>query len=384
VSNIPNELSTSTTFKYDIKSKNCIKKPTIDYLRKKFNKNQRPNKHQINKIASNTNLNSKQVSIWFIKQRLNQRKYSAIKSPKTKLNKNDGLITGSEKFKLTTKKALFDEKITKSLLDEYDENKYPDKQSKERIASKVGLTSQQVIDWFENRRKKLNETKENRFHAKITKSLLKEFEKNKYPDKQSVDRIALKVNVTANQVKSWYEYTRKKLNESKEKGFDEKITKSLLDEYDKNKYPDKQSVDKVALKVNLTAKQVKTWYENRRKKLNETKEKGFHAKITKSLLKEFEKNKYPDKQFLDRIALKVNLTSTQVKGWYENRRRKLNESKEKGFDEKITKSLLDEYDKNKYLDKKSKERLASKVGLTSKQVQNWFKKRRQRLIRSVV
>lgn len=54
---------------------------------KKFNKNERPNKHQINKIASNTNLNEKQVNIWFIKQRLNKRKFISVKSTKKNLRK---------------------------------------------------------------------------------------------------------------------------------------------------------------------------------------------------------------------------------------------------------------------------------------------------------
>lgn len=36
---------------------NYIKKPTADYLKKKFNKNQKPIKDELNKTASNTKLN---------------------------------------------------------------------------------------------------------------------------------------------------------------------------------------------------------------------------------------------------------------------------------------------------------------------------------------
>ncbi len=43
----------------------CIKKPTNDYLNKKFNNNQRPNKHELNKIASNAHLNSNKKQGFF-------------------------------------------------------------------------------------------------------------------------------------------------------------------------------------------------------------------------------------------------------------------------------------------------------------------------------
>ena len=90
---------------------------------KKINKNERPNKHHINKIASNTNLNEKQINIWFIlKQRLNKRKFISVKSTKKNLSKNNCLITESNQIDFT---------ITKALLDEYDKNKYPDKKSRD-------------------------------------------------------------------------------------------------------------------------------------------------------------------------------------------------------------------------------------------------------------
>ena len=44
---------------------------------------------------------------------------------------------------------------------------------------------------------------------------------------------------------------------------------------------------------------------------------------TTNYLEEYEKNKYPDRQSKDRIALKGNLTSLQVQNWFENRRKKL-------------------------------------------------------------
>ncbi len=211
---------------------------------------------------------------------------------------------------------------------------------------------------------------------------MKEYEKNKYPDKQSVNKIASKVNLTSKQVCKWFTYNRQKLNESKSKiiKFNEKTRKALIKEYEKNKYPNKQYLDRIASKVDLTYKQVSSWFKHRREKLKETNNKNFNSKITNSLLKEYEKNKYPSKQSFDRIASKLNLTFEQVSSWFKYKRNKLNESKTKKvkFSETATKALFKEYGKNKYPDKKSLNRIASLAGLTFNQVVSWFKHKRNR------
>lgn len=87
------------------------------------------------------------MNICFLKRRLNQRKSRPkVNIKSTHINDNKSLITGKKNFNVTT---------TKYLLEEYEKNKYPDRQSKDRIALKLNLTSLQVQYWFENRRKKL-------------------------------------------------------------------------------------------------------------------------------------------------------------------------------------------------------------------------------------
>ena len=169
------------------------------------------------------------------------------------------IITGKKQFNVT---------ITKDLLDEYNKNNYADKQSVDRIALKVGLTSKQIHNWFQNKRRKLNETKNKQLKLKTTEELLEEYEINKCPNKQSLARIALKVGLSSKQVYYWFHYRRNKLKTNQ---FKFKIEKILLKEYEKNKYPDKQSKDKIASKVGLTSKKVSTWFQNGRQTLNETK-----------------------------------------------------------------------------------------------------------------
>ena len=57
------------------------------------------------------------------------------------------------KYKLKVKK--YDLKAIQILLEKYEKNKYPDQHTINRIASKIGLTSKQVQKWFLNRRHKL-------------------------------------------------------------------------------------------------------------------------------------------------------------------------------------------------------------------------------------
>jgi hypothetical protein len=107
----------------------------------------------------------------------------------------------------------------------------------------------------------------------------------------------------------------------------------------------------------------------------------YNIAITVALVKEYEKNKYPDQSSKKKIAAQNGLTTKQVKYWFHNRRQKLDDTIQREtfrFDKKITKVLQKEYDKNKYPDDSAQARIASKSGLTKIQVKRWFEKRRQK------
>jgi hypothetical protein len=77
-----------------------------------------------------------------------------------------------------------------------------------------------IENWFKKRRKKLNETtkgKNNKFNETITHLLNEEYKKNKFPDKQTKYRLASKVSLTSQQVENWFKNTRKKLKDTKKK-----------------------------------------------------------------------------------------------------------------------------------------------------------------------
>ncbi len=181
------------------KPNNNLSEATISYLDKKFQKNQRPTQNEIKLITSNTILTNKQVSNWFLNKRLNEKK----------------ILQPENKNKIT--KYQFENTKKEYLLNEYDRNKYPSKQTLERISLEINLTPKQVETWFKNKRHQLDDKKSSRFSLKnlsITarELLFKEFEKNKYPNDVTLKCIAEQVCLTQKQVKAWFKNKRYKLD----------------------------------------------------------------------------------------------------------------------------------------------------------------------------
>jgi len=181
------------------KPNNNLSEATISYLDKKFQKNQRPTQNEIKLITSNTILTNKQVSNWFLNKRLNEKK----------------ILQPENKNKIT--KYQFENTKKEYLLNEYDRNKYPSKQTLERISLEINVTQKQVETWFKNKRHQLDDKKSSRFSLKnlsITarELLFKEFEKNKYPNDVTLKCIAEQVCLTQKQVKAWFKNKRYKLD----------------------------------------------------------------------------------------------------------------------------------------------------------------------------
>jgi len=128
--------------KYKPKRRN-LNKSIVTYLNKKFKMNPRPNKKTIKQITSKTCLNSFQIKKWFLNKRLKYNyKFNKI-STKTYLIYNNVAhwftYESSEKINLKAFNILFDE---------YKRNEKPNKQTINKLALKLDLTSKQVNEWF--------------------------------------------------------------------------------------------------------------------------------------------------------------------------------------------------------------------------------------------
>jgi len=181
--------------------------------------------------VSNTRLNYKQVKLWFIKKRLNQNNYK---------KKSKSLDHGRNEFNM---------KITDALLREYKQNERPNEHALYKITLKIVLTPKQVYDWFQMRRNKLI------------------IEKNKLDSQIMIEKSEQKIinnDFNLQHINDWFLKRKYKL---KVKKYDLKAIQILLEKYEKNKYPDQHTINRIASKIGLTLKQVQKWFLNRRHKL---------------------------------------------------------------------------------------------------------------------
>ncbi len=78
------------------------------------------------------------------------------------------------------------------------------------------------------------------------------------------------------------------------------------------------NIKEIALKTNLSIKQVKYWFDFKRFHL---KSKKLHSKALKTLLNECKKNQKPNEQTLNKLASELNLTLKHIKKWFKKERK---------------------------------------------------------------
>ena len=320
---IKNDADTQKKYIKNNKIKNSYTNSTISYLNKQFLKNHRPNHKEIKRIASHTILNCKQIKVWFLNKRL--------------------------KYKKLKKKSKF--KTEKILLNEFKKNRYLDRFRITKLIQATYLPRQSIYDWFTNRRLHFNkiskkkvpetlsklsdnnnnknqETKKPRMKISDTdlKILNDEFQKNMLPSTYNI--IASKVSLTKEQVITWFSnkrYYRHRI--TIKKGIRDKQTLDILNkEYEKNKYPNREARDRIAKLANLTTKQVYDWFGRNRIRLNQINpdrfnEKRLSVKQREYLYKQFEINCNPEKETIQAIASELNTSPEKIYHWFKNKKK---------------------------------------------------------------
>jgi hypothetical protein len=319
---IKNDADTQKKYIKNNKIKNSYTNSTIGYLNKQFLKNHRPNNKEIKRIASHTILNCKQIKVWFLNKRLKHKKLKKISKFKT-------------------------EKI---LLNEFKKNQYLDRFRITKLIQATNLPRQSIYDWFTNRRlhfnkiskKKVSETlsklsDNNNKNQETKKPRMKisdtdlnilndEFQKNMFPSTYNI--IASKVSLTKEQVKTWFSNKRYYLHRINiKKGVrDKQILDILNKEYEKNKYPNREALDRIAKLANLTTKQVYDWFGRKRIRLNQINpdrfsEKRLNEKQREYLYKQFEINCNPEKEAIQAIASELNTSPEKIYHWFKNKKK---------------------------------------------------------------
>ena len=243
------------------------------------------------------------------------------------------------------KKSL--NKTEKILLNEFKKNQFLDRLRMMKLSKATKLPCKSIYNWFcEKRGKKLNKTntkvmqselcnklkKKSKFLDQDLKILNEEFQKNMHPSEEESIKIAKKVNLTKNQVITWFSnkrsYNNQKININRKKKIDDQLLIILNKEYEKNNYPNRVHLDEIAEKTNLTSKQIYTWFVNKRTKLNQINpdrfnEKRLSEKKREYLYKQFEANNNPDKEKIQTIASELNTSFRKIYFWFINKRKSM-------------------------------------------------------------
>jgi hypothetical protein len=259
-------------------------------------------------IASNTSLNYRQVNVWFLNRRLNQ-----IKQHNNNNNNNNN--------------SLNVHKSKQPLLNEFNYNKYPNRNTVDRLSKETNLSSKKVYNWFKSKRATLNINKRirNVISNEVNSILLNEFRINNRPNKKKVNELAVKSSMTHKQVQKWFSNKRSALNikkRNKKSVISNEVNSNLLKEFKINKYPDTSKCERLALETNLSRKSVFDWFNSKRSDFNSKQRKRsvISDEVKLILLNEFQINQYPNKQKINELALKSNMTYKHIYCWFCNKR----------------------------------------------------------------
>lgn len=202
---------------------------------------------------------------------------------------------------------------------------------------KTKLTKQQILQWFQSRRKNNKETKQTKHPMHIIDHLKMEYNKNNQPDKIEQERIASETKLIVKQVNSWFMHRRLLLNETNSFKHPEHITDYLVTKYELNIYPERVDMEKMANEIQITYKAVDSWFKQHRWKMKQTKQQPRLPKeCVDYLRKAFEEKNNPTAAEIRDMALEIDLTAKQIRGWIDSKlriiRRQRNKEKADLFD----------------------------------------------------
>jgi len=285
----------------------------IDYLNQKYQQNPRPKSEDYLEMAKAVKLTKKQVIDEFSKKR----------------SKNKDSLNGSQS------KSSLPKETTSELLKIYEVNRFPSREEMEKMAKDHFIKINQVKHWFKNRRHRLK-------HAKISfvrqskedvAYLKHQYEQNRYPSKEEINKMVPKTKMTFKQIYDWFIVHRFRLGHTKSVLYSDEINNYLLAYYEKNNYPDWKQKEEISAVTKLNPDQITFWFQNRRHKLKATNclkirnHKPFSHTIPEKelfyLLKKFDENPKPNKAQKEKLAKETNLDINRVEKWFSKRRLKV-------------------------------------------------------------
>lgn len=172
-------------------------------LKSVFEKEKYPSTNTKQKLSNEFDISKDSVSSWFHHERQKHKKAG-------------GELQDSRKF---TQETL------EGLLASFEDDCYPEESTKKELAKKLKLEFKQVNKWFVNERSRLlktsSQTKPGQrvFCSDDLEILETSFQRNHYPDTNTIEALAKSLEKEPDQVRDWFVRRREKHKKSTSKSF---------------------------------------------------------------------------------------------------------------------------------------------------------------------
>jgi len=201
------------------------------------------------------------------------------------------------------------------------------------------------------------------------------FIKSPYINKEDLIVLSNTTGLTQSQISSWFQTERHRIKlTTNQKQTSEKH--KLLEWFERNPFPSKEERQELSESTCLSYDTLTSWFARERKK---RRNRGETIVRYLELEQQFEIDPY-SKGHHKELALKTGLSVRQVQNWFRRKRVSTNNvssSKESDFATKYP-ELLIQFETNPYITQTELNDLVTSTGLAERQIQNWFKYRQKK------
>ena len=208
--------------------------------------------------------------------------------------------------------------------------------------------------------------------------LLQQYKKSPYVKKEDVTALSKLTGLTNKQIESWFTTERHRNKVKQSRSITEKRPE-LLEWFERNPFPSKEELLELSKSTGLPHQTVKSWFARERSERRKAGELLVRPNILSNqhpeLEKQFQIDPYSTKHHKE-LALKTGLSLRQVQMWFRRKRVATDKvtPKASDFAEKYP-ELVMQFETNPYITQIELDDLVFSTSLTEKQIQNWFRLR---------
>jgi hypothetical protein len=301
---------------------------------------------------------------------------SGFIAPKSKQHEQNELLSGEELDEDEEEEDYYEEEYIDDD-DDDDENEEDDETFDELNEEEEEDDADHNMDYSDDDYDVQRERNQRvrKFSDSIREELEKEFKKSKYVSGQEKIDLAKRLHLTVRQVQKWFVHRREKYRKLEK--LKQQQNNSTISQQNKDDSIDNKSLDD---EQDIVVKQPQ-------------RRSAFTPEVTKCLEKIFAKRKYLQPNEIQELAQAVDLTPKQIKSWFKNRRQRTkgdytllrrngDESGTSSSFGAYPKEVLDELErafaKDKYICGFDKKNLAQRLNLKPIQIERWFYYRRKK------